>query len=156
MATIKEIKEALEKLDGTKVIDTDIVAKEAIKKRLETMYKEMPKEEIDKQVEEIIKNKAGDLYNKISVQVGKLNAMIGMAPAIIAQITASIAAISGASAGTAAPAVPGMMASLKTTVDSAKTAFSDALSTALEIGVDNIPGIDPIIDASNTIGSIIP
>lgn len=155
MATVSEIKSALDSLGGGNAIDKNAVLKEVLKKNLSLSYGDnIAPEKIEEMANDIIAVGKASICSQVEAIVNDLNAAISTLPSMIAELPAQISSITLTVVGPAAPAAEPMIASLMSQITALKSQLSSLLSKALELGVD-VPGIDPLIAAAKTIGAIV-
>jgi hypothetical protein len=154
MASVKEIKEAKEALEGGG-LDKKALIKAALKKRFQAAYGGVcTEEEIDNMVDEAVTNASSYLYQEVEAQVSKIASSILVLPMQAASLVGQFSTIPASVVGTAAPAAAPMVLGVKSQAMGLKAQLSDTLNTAAKLGID-IPGIDPIIDSIKLIGPLL-
>lgn len=146
MATISEIQSALDNLGGW----SGMTPKELMKKRfVQTMG--VSESRAEKMAEQAVKCNS-PLYTNTKAAMSEVGAALKTIPTAASSLAATLTSITGASGGTAAPAVPGMTASFRNTVQGLKSQCASALSAAARLGVDDLP-VDTLVTAAKTLAA---
>ena len=155
MATIQQIQDALNSLGGGGPIDKKIIIKEVFKKALKSGFGDaMTEENLEKIVEETIKNTTSPLYLQVSSVVDELNVAISTIPTLATSLISQNITNVALSDPFSASSKQSLIASVKSQASNLKSTLGGILSKAASLGVD-IPGIDPLLEAIKIIGPLL-
>lgn len=156
MASVKEIKEAIDDLSNTSLLDIKALKEKAIEATLKAAYPEATIEEIKEMANNMIKS--GSYYvREVENSLNEISSMIQSIPSQVASIQTTIATIPAAFGtifgGSGVAAGVQSLAAAKAQVGTIKAQIRNCLSMAVKLNIP-IPGIDPVLKAAKIIKNL--
>lgn len=151
MASPSQIKEGLESLGGG-TLDIKSLAKEAVKKNLESLFPDDLKR-AEEVAEEVCKDASNYLYKSVQQKLIMLDNALQTIPSMATSLASQFATIPATVTGMAAPAAGPMVLGVKSQALALKNQLSQSLSVAVELGI-SLP-IDPLLDAIKVISPLL-